>query len=971
VERPFYERYPSKYVEKDGASIFREDTWLSEEHLKYLPVTYFPVVMQVNRYPRYKNKRSADIYVKAFMDEAHIMEHPDWGLPVPNQDAAYKSFGGYAKDIPFMTERQVRAMNLAWEWTEQQFYPYMGGARVRGVEEVIPDLDKNTSSGYPFNVIYPKKKDLFEKDPEIVQWLKSDWDNLLDENYTFIFTCSLKEEIRPEVKTKMNKIRTFTAGAVDGTVHGNRLFADMNERMNAGYLKSSSGVGMSPLKGNWDRLYRKLNIFRNGYALDESQYDASLRAYLMWGCAQCRWKMLRKEDQTEENLQRIKVYYRNLVNSLVLTPEGVLVMKLGGNPSGSVNTINDNTLILYTLLAYAWIMLSDLPDYLEFEANTSKILVGDDNTWTVSDWGHTFYNAKTIIPVWSEIGVITTTDDMEPRSAKDLDFLSATTIFYLGKAIPVYNRGKLMTSLLYAETEKQSPAFTLLRAAALLQIGWSDTQFRQFCREFISWLLERFDELCAEDLDWIQAKSGILSDERLADLYLGEDVLCYPQSLGQHVYPDGCICFCPHQYENNYQESEKDQIKPDKMSMQKTKKSRSRRGKGAKATRQQKWDPTLDPRDVRFKGQPSPPGQGKRRRNRRGRGGASNNTQFQNRNVKRGNMRPNFGMRGRVKRVPLMREQISQPVSATAWTLFKSYSINPGQSIFPVGSVESQQWQKYRFRSFKVIYEPIVNEFNTNNDGAGQVIIGFDPDASDQAPASFAQAINMKPVATGRPCDKIVLVVPRQILQAKVDAHFVRHGLLPGGADIKTYDIGLVNISVTGCGTNGSTTIGNIYFEYEMDLEEQQVLLNTNAPVNNQVAYFETTTTESFSTGVRKNLLFATATANGLGIVNTAGSMALPPGNYLVDIWCETEDSANEASAMSIIPSFNGVSLIKGSINPGENTAGSGSTEQLCTSWSGYVSCNSATANALTCSLSIVGAAGTLTAAAGCRIVAI
>ena len=162
---------------------------------------------------------------------------------------------------------------------------------------------------------------------------------------------------------------------------------------------------------------------------------------MMWGCAMLRWKMLREVDKTPENLRRLKTYYRNLVNSLVVTAEGVLVFKLTGNPSGSVNTINDNTLILYTLLAYAWIRLCDSkPDYKEFENNTAKILVGDDNTWTVSDWAHEFYNGRSVIAEWTQIGVTTTTDSLEPRPASELDFLSAHTIFYLGQAVPVYDR---------------------------------------------------------------------------------------------------------------------------------------------------------------------------------------------------------------------------------------------------------------------------------------------------------------------------------------------------------------------------------------------------------------------------------------------------------------------------------------------------------------------------------------------------
>jgi hypothetical protein len=400
------------------------------------------------------------------------------------------------------------------------------------LEKVVNDLDKSTSPGYPFNLYYATKRDLLEKEPNFLQWLHEDWDNMLKDTYSFCWVNSLKEEIRPEEKTRLNKIRTFSAGAVDGTIHGNRLYADMNEKMNAAFLKTASGVSMSPLKGNWHKLMLKLMKFNKGYALDESEYDSTLASYLMWGCAWFRWNQLAPQFRTPENLQRHLCYYRNLVNSLIISPEGVLVMKLGGNPSGSVNTINDNTLILYVLMAYAWIVLSPKnPSYEEFELNTAKVLVGDDNTWTVSDLAHHFFNGKNVIRVWSEIGITATTDCLEPRHPLDLDFLSATTILYGESYVPLYGRAKLMTSLLYSTKKKQSPSFTLLRAAALLQIGWTDAQFRIFCRSLIDWLLEEFDDLLYDDEEWIQAKTSIHGDFELARLFTGRDFILLPQGF--------------------------------------------------------------------------------------------------------------------------------------------------------------------------------------------------------------------------------------------------------------------------------------------------------------------------------------------------------------------------------------------------------------------------------------------------------
>jgi hypothetical protein len=297
----------------------------------------------------------------------------------------------------------------------------------------------------------------------------------------------------------------------------------MNEKMYAANLQCASTIGMSPLKGNWNSLYKKLNIFPNGYALHESQYDSSLRAFLRWGCAKFRYECLRVEDQTEDNLARIKTYYRNLINTVLLTPEGVLLMKKLGNPSGSVDTVTDNTLILYWILAYAWIRTApvEMNNYADFELHTSKALLGDDNTWTVSNTAHSFYNAVSVINEWKPIGITTTTDSLVARPASELDFLSAHTVFLRGDAVPLYDRNKLMQSLLYAPQDKITPETTLQRVTNLLQIGWTDLPFRKFCNDIITWLLERYDHVLKDDSRWIIAKSGIKTDDEYYTLFTG------------------------------------------------------------------------------------------------------------------------------------------------------------------------------------------------------------------------------------------------------------------------------------------------------------------------------------------------------------------------------------------------------------------------------------------------------------------
>lgn len=518
---------------KGGANMFTERAYLSERHKKYLSPMYFRVLGSVRKFPRYKNKRSMDPHVKCFMDETGVAMPEGWGLPTPNGEAAFKSMSKYGKPVLAMKTEDVRKMNRAWQMTLRHFHLYMGNSRILSQEEAENKLDKSTSSGVVFNTDYPTKQDLFDKHEGIREWLEEDWVAMeSDPDWTCIFSSALKEEVRPEEKILENSIRSFMVGGVDAVVHGTRLFVDQNEKMYASHLKTASAVGLSPYEGGWNKLYQKLNIFKDGFALDESQYDSSLRNFLMWACAWLRYECYSAEDQTPETRKRVQNYYKNLVNTVVMTPEGILVMKQTGNPSGSVNTITDNTLILYALLAYAWIKTApEKYQTLEsFEMHTSKALVGDDNTWTVSSEAIAWFNARSVIDVWKEIGVTTTTDSLEPRPARELDFLSAHTVFLGNTAVPIYSRNKMMTSLLYSTREDRTPATTLERVGGMLSIGWVDYQFRDFCRQLISWLLLKYDDTMKEDPRWITAKTQIQTDTTYRDHFLGSKVL-KPQGI--------------------------------------------------------------------------------------------------------------------------------------------------------------------------------------------------------------------------------------------------------------------------------------------------------------------------------------------------------------------------------------------------------------------------------------------------------
>lgn len=928
---------------------------VSEQHEEMVKEDFFNYVCWTSRQMRYKNRRGLDPQVKMFLDQEHIALSPEWNLPIPNEAAAYKSLAKYGKAEVILQEEQLKKLNKAWEWTERHFMPYMGNSQVLSLREAVDRLDMSSSSGFPFNREFPTKRELFENDDEIMEWLEEDWERMAeDPMWTTVFSSSLKEELRLQIKIDMNSQRTFTAGAADATVQGNRLFVDQNEKMYAAHTKSSSAIGMSPLKGNWDKLYRKLDVFENGYALDEKEYDSSIRAFLMWGCAQLRWKMLAPEFKTEANFHRIRVYYRNLINTLVLTPEGIMVMKKLGMPSGCVSTVTDNTIILYTLLAYAWIM--NCPDewcsYEAFEDNTAKALVGDDNTWTVSDDAHKFYNAYTVIDTWKTLGITTTTDCMEPRRACELDFLSAHTVFIKGIAVPLYSRDKLMTSLLFAPQSHITPATTLQRCTNLLQIGWSDLVFRDFCRGLIAWLLQEYDDVLRDDPRWIVAKSSIMTDEVYFTLFTNrKSYFVTPQSY--------------------YETQERLEMHNNKalypiMSNQPQKQQQKKRGgargpkKGKKQQNPQKQN--QKPKKVAIV---STRGGKPRRRGRNTGFRSAGNNQRADTSSKYGGAPMITNIRKISKPEPFSGDELIGTVVGSVAYATTQYSLNPGNpTTFPWFNKIAQLYERYKFTMLEAYFQHDVSQFNAQG-AAGLVLLSTLYDAASAAPTTKQQIEATDPHVICMPNENACLKLALQGMHPVGEPKFVRGASLPGATDIKTYDVG--NLFVTTQGMAAGTEIGELHIRYKGLLYDRILDSSTSAaPQNFSVSQFSDTAPTSLTSTVASIPPLAVVTVNGLAIPNVAGVFTPPAGNYLID-WRTTGVATTSITQLISSLQKNGVTQpgVGGALVIGAAAVAT----QLAYTGNAYLSFNGTTDN---CNLLVNETfTGTGTQTSGIRFVAI
>jgi len=134
------------------------------------------------------------------------------------------------------------------------------------------------------------------------------------------------------------------------------------------------------------------------------------------------------------------------------------------------------------------------------------------------------------------------------------------------------------------------------------------------------------------------------------------------------------------------------------------------------------------------------------------------------------------------------------------------------------------------------------------------------------------------------------------------------------------------------------------------------------------VAVFQSTTTEATADNAVVQLLLATQSANGLGIVNTSGSLLLPVGNYNVDYVVASANSTTGATFSTVSLALSGVNVMLG--NQPQTTGGTFAGEDTGSTVSGSAFVQSNGASTLTLTVTNIYTGGAVTASGYLRITA-
>jgi len=237
------------------------------------------------------------------------------------------------------------------------------------------------------------------------------------------------------------------------------------------------------------------------------------------------------------------------------------------------------------------------------------------------------------------------------------------------------------------------------------------------------------------------------------------------------------------------------------------------------------------------------------------------------------------------------RERVATLSGSAAFKVQLTFRINPALPTFlPWLSTMAQLYEKYRVKSIRVMYH---NLCGTNT--AGNVLMAFDPDVLDGAPADAVAFSQSTRYIDGAPWRMLTLNIP-----GSNQSYFTRSGAQPTGSDLKTYDYGQVHIATEAMAD--ATSVGYIEIAYDIEFLERQpaptsggtysfrpqvyagvpdpgvpvVVAHTDHFATREVAGDNTATQRLHFNGVLPLL----AIVDDIGVSGFNGSLVLPSGSY-------------------------------------------------------------------------------------------
>jgi len=451
----------------------------------------------------------------------------------------YIDFLKYVTDVEWKmdADTMLKAKNYLFKWKREMNYV----PKVLTLDEALLFIDRPKSSTFPLNQHYKNKGECLDDIEFRKSFVKFMYGYYTDQ-YLPLWCATQKEEIRSAEKVDQGKVRSFMIGPLYLLIMSHMVNYDLDMATAKDWKKLNIGMGMSLFHGDYNDKFESIKDWLFAFS-DVSKWDSRMQYIL--AAIECdvncaiygpnrkmflskllgSWDKYRVELGLPDlliNLDRLrhKITYDSFYSYVVL-PNGEIVLKLRGQPSGDARTTPRNTAVhkLMTFLVAVRKMLT----YQETRHNIKDDETGDD-----------MFNAirpgfRLKLEEWMEAYVKTLGEfawevetSGEVGGLDTVEYLSTRPVFFdcqLGqKIVPIVNSSKVVASLA-DKTKTTGPAMALTKLCAARLLTFFEQETFSKLDLAADKLIARHDR--AFDTEFQNAKKSKFSAEEIASMYVG------------------------------------------------------------------------------------------------------------------------------------------------------------------------------------------------------------------------------------------------------------------------------------------------------------------------------------------------------------------------------------------------------------------------------------------------------------------
>jgi hypothetical protein len=393
-------------------------------------------------------------------------------------------------------------------------------SRISTDEEVVNHMEGTKSPGPPF-WDFVDTYDFLEKHPIELSQCFTYWRKFV----LNLWTIKVKEELRPQEKLDLKKVRTFTSCNKAHYFLWMKIFLQQTKAFNqSSSILTEHTVGFNKFARGWDRLIKHLKEQPNCFDFDVDRNDGEMQnyeieEYHIWCCSY----FPEFSDDPEFRALCFDLLGTELFSQCV-DSNGTVWLIPCGKKSGSPDTARCGTWVNQRRLRYAFCKLLGIKNFFEARAMWKQHVRSwqqiDDGIFSVSDEIVSKFNFTTIKAFYETQGWHISTLTPIPREVEDCVYLSSFSKIVGKYYVPYPVSDKIICSLKY--TKILDKCISLSRAAILYIEGYYNPEVRDTVWKHITRMIQDYDKHLRNNRDWILAKSLVQSYLGIERLYLDD-----------------------------------------------------------------------------------------------------------------------------------------------------------------------------------------------------------------------------------------------------------------------------------------------------------------------------------------------------------------------------------------------------------------------------------------------------------------